>query len=355
MLTISPQGVPLSPDQASRLDAEFFRFSPLKYFVPRIEQMLRSSSAEVVDQDDESLQAFRDRLGLPAAELSPLKFDVSDRKRQLAVDAVSVRHHAAETLMRLLYGLVVAVPREGDAASVWVAITDSPISLRDVTKAVAERLNSDGSPSFAELFLPAGQEVTQNLQAALEVAVGWTNHAIGLLTRNDLAVNTGYNKVKHGLSVSARDDVRVEFVQGPIPSDGTIPLSSFESSVPLFDRPFLTFLYRPPRRLHLETASIRVDLETTLAEAWMIAVVAGAVFAVAAQQRFPDSDDVADFPRLPTGPTPDQLLGGSVRGMRSPVTEPTVDDRPPGIFFHGSFQPMEVDFGDVTSAVVVDQ
>lgn len=354
MLTINPQGVQLTTDQASLLDAEFFRSSPLQYFVPRIEQMLRSASAESGDVSNEDLGAFRNRLGLPAEEPSPLEFDASDRTRQLAVDALSVRHHAAETLVRLLYGLVVATPRKGDAASVWVAITDSPGPLKQVALAVVERLN-EGEPSFGQLFLPVGHEVTQDLQAALEVAVAWTNHAIGLLTRDDLAVNTGYNKVKHGLSVSSRDDVRVEFVKGPIPSDGTIPLSAFASSVPLFDRPLLTFLYRPFRQPHLETASIRVDLETTLAEAWMIAVAAGAVFAVAARQRFPGSADVADFPRLPIGPSPDQLLTGSVQGLRSPVTEPAGNDRPGGLFSYGSFQPMKFDFGNASSAVVVDE
>ena len=41
----------------------------------------------------------------------------------------------------------------------------------------------------------------------------------------------------------------------------------------------------------------------------MIAVVAGAVFAVAGRRRFPEGDDLAAFPMLPIGPTPDQLLG----------------------------------------------
>lgn len=354
MLTINPQGMNLTEDQASRLDAEFFRSSPLEYFVPRIEQLLVAGDQEP-EHDGEAVKSFRRRLGLPPEDPDPLETTERARGRQRAVDAVSVRHHAAETLLRLLYALSVADTREGDAHSVWVAIADSPISMKDVAEAVAERLNADEPPSFPELFLPIGVEVDENVQRALDVAVAWTNHAIGLLTRDELAVNTGFNKVKHGLSVSTRDDVRVEIMRAPVlPEDGTIPLSAFESSVPLFDRPLLTFVYRPTRRAHLETASLRVDVETTLVEAWMISVVAGAVFAVAGRRRFPESDEVAVFPILPIGPTPDQLLEGSVLGSRAAITESTVPGRESGVFFHGSFQPIQFDFGNVTSAVITE-
>lgn len=354
MLTINPQGLNLTEDQASRLDAEFFRSSPLEYFVPRIEQLLLAGDREA-EHDDEAMQSFRRRLGLPPEEPDPLETSDSARERQRAVDAISVRHHAAETLLRLLYALSVATPREGDAASVWVGIADSPISMKEVAEAVAARLNADEPPSFPELFLPLGVEVGENLQRALDVAVAWTNHAIGLLTRDELAVNSGFNKVKHGLSVSTRDDVRVDVMRVPVlAGDGTIPLSAFESSAPLFDRPLLTFLYRPNRRAHLETASLRVDVETTLAEAWMFSVVTGAVFAVAGRRRFPESDDLAAFPILPLGPTPDHLLGESVLGSRAPITEPTIPGREPGVFFHGSFQPIQFDFENVSAVVITE-
>lgn len=354
MLTINPQGVNLTEDQATRLDAEFFRSSPLDYFVPRIEQLLLADHRDP-ERDEEAMQAFRRRLGLPDKDPGPLETSDSARGRQRAVDAISVRHHAAETLLRLLYALSVSEPRAGDAMSVWVGIADSPVSMKDVAEAVALRLNADEPPSFPDLFLPIGVEVNADLQRALDVAVAWTNHAIGLLTRDELAVNTGFNKVKHGLSISTRDDVRVEIMRAPIvPESGTIPLSAFASSVPLFDRPLLTFVYRPSRRAHLETASLRVDVETTLVEAWMIAVVAGAVFAVAGRRRFPEGDDLAAFPMLPIGPTPDQLLGGAVLGSRAPITEPTIQGRESGVFFHGSFQPIQFDFENVTSAVIIE-
>lgn len=354
MLMIAPQGESLTDDQAYQLDAEFFRSSPLEYFVPRIEQLLTTSDRAPV-HDTEAAKSFRRKLGLPLGERDPLETTESARQRQRAVDAVSVRHHAAETLLRLLYALSVAAPREGDARSVWVAIADSPVSLKEVAEAVAERLNSHAAPSFPELFLPSGIEVKEDLQRALDVAIEWTNHAIGLLTRDELAVNAGFNKVKHGLSVSTRDDVRVEILTTPVMAeDGTIPLSAFDSSTPVFDRPLVTFIYRPSRRAHLETASLRVEVETTLAEAWMISVVAGAVFAIAGRQRFPESDAVPEYPTLPIGPTPDQLLGGSVLGSRAAITEPTAPGRESGIFFHGSFQPIQFDFSNPTSATIAE-
>lgn len=354
MLTIEPQGVALTPDQADQLDAEFFRSSPLQYFVPRIHQMLRSASEG--EGANGQLESFRSRLGLPA-DLDLLNIDDRDRNRQLAVDALSVRHHTAETLVRLLYALVVASPREGDASSVWVAVADSPTSLRTVAEAVVAHLNAGDQKSFAQLYLPAVTEVTAELATAVQVAVAWTNHALELLTSDDLSVNSGYNKVKHGLSVSARDDVRVELITAPTRTDGTIPLSAFGDgvSVPLFDRPLLTYLYRPGgRAAHLETATLKVDLELTLAEAWMIAVVAGAVFHIAGIERLPSGDEIAAYPRLPLGPTPDQLLSGSLRGYRAPVTEPRTD-RTAGLFWHGSFQPLRLDFRNVTSAVITEE
>ena len=159
----------------------------------------------------------------------------------------------------------------------------------------------------------------------------------------------------HPRQLELRRTVRVEFMTAPVSAgDGTIPLSAFESSVPVFDRPLLTFVYRPTRRAHLETASLRVDIETTLVEAWMISVVAGAVFAVAGRRRFPEGDDLASFPLLPIGPTPDQLLRGSVLGMRAPITEPTISGRESGVFFHGSFQPIQFYFENVMSAVITE-
>jgi 4-hydroxyphenylpyruvate dioxygenase-like putative hemolysin len=61
----------------------------------------------------------------------------------------------------------------------------------------------------------------------VETAVAWVNHAFALLTDDELSINAAHNKLKHGLAVSARGDVRIEFTTTPPNPDGTIPLSAF--------------------------------------------------------------------------------------------------------------------------------
>lgn len=72
MLTINPQGVNLTEDQASRLDAEFFRSSPLEYFVPRIEQLLLAGDREP-DHDGEPCSLSGAVLAFPRMTPARLK------------------------------------------------------------------------------------------------------------------------------------------------------------------------------------------------------------------------------------------------------------------------------------------
>ena len=107
------------------------------------------------------------------------------------------------------------------------------------------------------------------------------NHACALLTDNELSVNAAHNKVKHGLAVSARGDVRIELLTTPPNDLGEIPVSAFGegNSVPIFDRPMLTYLSRPhgtPKQ-GLEAISLRVEVLVVLAETWMIANVYSAM------------------------------------------------------------------------------
>ena len=112
---------------------------------------------------------------------------------------------------------------------------------------------------------------------AAETAVAWANHAVWLLTSDELSINAAHNKLKHGLATSARGDVRIELITTPPNEDGTIPTSAFGEgkSIPLFDRPMLTYLSRPPKELRqgLEAVSLRVDLPVVLTETWMMANV----------------------------------------------------------------------------------
>jgi hypothetical protein len=61
---------------------------------------------------------------------------------------------------------------------------------------------------------------------------------------------------------------------------------------------------------------------------------------------------------LPLAPTPEQLLGESVVGMRHPVTYPPDGgelDRKAGIAFQTTFMPIEIDFSGRTSGIIVEE
>lgn len=199
---------------------------------------------------------------------------------------------------------------------------------------------------------------------AAETAIAWANHAVWLLTEYELSVNSAHNKLKHGLATSARGDVRIEFITTPPNADGTIPVSAFRNgkSLPLFDRPMLTYLSRPPKAMRQgrEAVSLRVDLPVVLAETWMMATVYAAMFHIAAREHYGASlpERVAPYPTLVIGRLPEHVLGDRPLGYRSPVTLPpdaATSPRPPGVAFLKRFWPMTVDFESKTEGVVVDE
>ena len=199
--------------------------------------------------------------------------------------------------------------------------------------------------------------------SAAETAVAWANHAVWLLTNDELSVNAAHNKLKHGLATSARGDVRIELITTPPNEDGTIPTSAFGEgkSLPLFDRPMLTYLSRPPKDLRqgLEAVSLRVDLPVVLAETWMMANVYAAMFHIAAREHYGENlpEEVAPYPTLVAGRMPEHVIGGRPLGYRSAVTLPpdgTTPPRPSGVAFFKQFWPMTIDFGSKTQGVVVD-
>lgn len=359
-LPIRAQGRALTEKQAKTLDDEFFRSNPLGHFSSRISALLvaeRASSRPTPEEDPD----FFDALGLTETDRL-LDFSDEQRRVHTAVDALGLRHQAAEALTRFIYALLVARPEAGNARCVWLALADSPTRLIDVVAANSEALNADPN-TFLQLFLPEGTVVDENALEATNTAIAWHNHAVSLLTGDELSVNAANNKVKHGLAVSSRGDVRIEFITTPPDLDGNIPLSAFGpgKSVPIFDRPMLTYLTRPntkPRQ-GVEAISLRVDLPVVLAEAWMIANVYAALFHVAASGHFGGAlpNDVAAYPTLVVGRLPEHVIGGRPLGYRSAVTFPpdgTTPARPDGMFFHGSFQPMEIDFENKVQAQVVE-
>ncbi|TFD56688.1 hypothetical protein [Cryobacterium sp. Hh38] len=363
MLHISPDGPALTVKQAKILDDEFFQARPLAYFSARIAALLNALSDQST-VTNVNATGFLEALG--DAELaSILDHGESDRDLQVALDSVSVRHHAAEALVRMLHAVVVSKTRPGDAVCVWAAIADGPNSLHTVAQELAEALNGDTS-AFARAFFPASKAHSSEEVQAFGIAWAWVLRSIQLLTDNNLTVNAAHNKVKHGLAVRTRDDVRIELLRGDGPiEDGTIPLSSFgpDKSIVIFDRPMITYLARPypPHKQGLELVSLRIDPPAVLAEGWMISWVYASLFHVAAANHGSTPEGgLAPYPAPRTGPTPAQLLensGAAALGYRGSVTtspDQSFEPRPSGVFFPGFFQEMTIDFENVTTATVVD-
>lgn len=359
-LHLRAENVNLSESHAKALDDEFFLSQPAAYLSSRIASLLaaqRSSAAPTPADEPEFFAA----LGLTKTD-TLLLFEDQDRKLQVAVDALTLRHHAAEALLRFMYAVAAAKPKAGDAPSTWLGVADSPTALVDLVQKTMAALNSDDELFLRCLFTP-GTRVDETAAAAAETAVAWVNHASSLLTGDELSVNAANNKVKHGLAVSARGDVRVEFITTPPDDLGRLLLSAFGEgkSLPIFDRPMLTYLSRPhvkPKQ-GVEAVSLRVDVPVVLAEAWMIANVYAAMFHARARRHFGEvlPDGVAQYPTLVIGRLPEHVIGGRPLGYRSAVTLPpdgTTAPRESGLFFHGSFIPMDVDYESKIEGVVVD-
>ncbi|MDR6907790.1 hypothetical protein J2X63_003498 [Agromyces sp. 3263] len=302
---------------------------------------------------------FFEALGLSPTSALVTVSDENDRKLQVAINSFSVRHHAAEALARLL--LAVTTPRDATAPfSTWAAIADGPTALHAVATDLRARLSADEHLISRAFFMP-GAEGSEQTRTVLQTAWVWVRRALFLLTDNDLTVNAADNKVKHGLAVSTRNDVRVDFIQAAeLDENGGLPLSALEDSTPIFDRPSLAYLARayPPQAQGLEVSSLLIDPPRVLAEAWMMAVVHAAVFHVAAQQHFGDSEaKIAPCPALHLRPTPDDLLADRVHGYRGVLTTPLGDSvvpRDSGLFIGGAFIPITIDFDGVMSTTIVE-
>lgn len=188
------------------------------------------------------------------------------------------------------------------------------------------------------------------------VFADWLDFAIDLLVGHELQLNAAHNKVKHGLSVRARDDLKVSFVISPPNADGTIPVGALRDPgvVDIFDRPVIEVLAQAPKvgghRQGLELTQLRVDIPAILAETYMIAWAHGAIFHVAAARHFDGRPDLPDYLHAPAhpgypagGPHPERISPKAPVGMRFPLTSSPGGgpaQRPAGIAFRDSFIPL---------------
>ena len=155
----SPSNGPAeSATQVRELDDTFLASDPLTYFTARA-LMLRSwldsqcsaddganPSAEIpVPHQVEVHSALHGSGPVPA--LAPL-----DVEGQVALDAFSLRHQAAEALARLAVATLERT--HGSSTSLWSGIADGPRQIEDLAQRLAELVNATDAVDVAALLLP---------------------------------------------------------------------------------------------------------------------------------------------------------------------------------------------------------
>jgi hypothetical protein len=306
-----PAGPDLTEDQAGDLDDTFLASDPFQYFRLRIASLLawqeRAPVSEATPPDAEpgsSRAEFNQYLQRPAVD-GPFK-DL-DVHAQVAADALAVRHHAAEVLLRLGCARL-ASPSRADAPCLWAEIASGATQIAEVI----DRLNASArEPDTGERMLralvePEALETARSSTAivdACNVFVDWLGHAARLLSPAAIDMHAAHNKIKHGLAVRARSDMRVVFLTTPPNEDGTVPLSRFTGSnaIDIFDQPVLELLATGPKvdghRQGLEFTQLRVKPSALLADAYMLAMTHAAFFHVAAAEHFAGRDDLPEHRR----------------------------------------------------------
>lgn len=362
-----PTGTTPSAEQVFELDDAFFETDPLGYFTARIESLIAYAQGARPTYDSGHGERYAALLRRHPAEV-PTATDEA-RELQVAIDAMSLRQHAAEGVIRLWAAVLATREAEPGTVSVWETLTNGKPSVVEVLKEIAAATPQTGDEHLA-LLLPAqliaGYPASPDLQAAVKVLGEWIIHAERLLVRSDIHLAAANNKVKHGLAVRARVDSPME-LQPTKPrgneEDGTMPMSELRT-IPVFTAPSVEYLARPPQdesgKHGLELTQLELNVPVLLAEATMLATAYAAIFHAAGARYATVRPElrVTRYPTLPVAPTPEQLLGKRTVGMRWPVTnrpDGGVNGRCAGIgFADGSFVGWQVDFGSARSFTVTD-
>lgn len=323
-----PVGPHLTPEQARELDDDLFSSRPLEYFSSRIASLLATVSA--TDEDSALGRQFARLLGVTHPG-QVLAFTDTDRVLQVAADGYVLRHHVAESLVRLYHALG---PPDGanKSSCIWQRLADGPRStVKLVDAARAHLIGQDGHDAFPSLVLPPGTTLDEDAVTALNVMQDWLLRAMSLLTRHDIDINAGHNKAKHGFAVRTGLQ-QVVFTKTPLQPGEPVPLDAIVGldAVDLINGASLDFLSKPAKAERVEhgweVTTLRLVPPVLLAEAQLMAVTHAALFSLAAARHFdgrPDGQRASpSYPTIPLGPTPGQLLGKSLVGVRRPYTFP---------------------------------
>ena len=379
-----PTGPELSPDVARQLDNIYFAADPLGYFTARISSLLDGLSYGQAGHEPRARESsgFDKLVGEVATTYrSPTQ---QARELQIGIDAFAVRHHAAETLLRLTY--VLLRRRSGlGSPSLWADVEATPTGMSEVLKGIGECFTGNGDrwEQFRDLVYPADAENREDpsVLSGVTTFAEWFNFSIQLFAKGPLDVSAAHNKFKHGLGVRIRDDYLVTFATDGPDEHGDISESALsgDGAVNLFDRIVLQFLSAPgPRKQGppLESTTLRLSPDVLLAQAALIAHTYAAMFCIAANAHFnardhgqdngpstdggdhSDEPSVAAYPGLlVNGPLPEHIISEkALVAMRQPLTQRKdgTDARESALFYaDGTWQTFKIT-GPSTTARVVD-
>lgn len=148
-----PAGKDLTPEQARALDDTFLSSDPFGYFRSRIGSLLAwHENAPFGDgtrtQAAEGTVRAQFNSYLRSAAGDGL-FSELDVHAQVAADALAVRHHAAEALLRLACARL--APATAAVPCLWAEIASGPFQIADVIARLADR---GPEQDEGEAFLP---------------------------------------------------------------------------------------------------------------------------------------------------------------------------------------------------------
>lgn len=145
-----PSGPTLTQDEAHALDDQYLSSDPTGYFRSRIYGLLADYQHR--DEPHEPLTGFTETLRNVAPSLGKPTGD--EIELQIAIDAVQLRHHVSEALLRLLHSLYRL--RSDKQGSLWMQMTESPRQLPSLLKELHTWITSDDSLSVLGRFLHPG-------------------------------------------------------------------------------------------------------------------------------------------------------------------------------------------------------
>ncbi len=185
-----PNGQGLTKEQALELDNTFLASDPFQYFNSRIASLVAwhesapPSDAPLSEPKPGSMRAeLNQYLQRPAAD-GPFK-DL-DVHAQVAADALAVRHHAAEALLRFACARLPPLASAG-VPCLWAEVASGPTQIAEVIR----RLNARAQDAdWGERMLRAlvsserfeAARADPRILDACNVIVEWLGYAAGLLT-----------------------------------------------------------------------------------------------------------------------------------------------------------------------------